>query len=747
MSVGTAEDAGRVFGEGAAEPSWLRRLLRVLTAQRDRWALWIPVLFGAGIADYFALTVEPAWWAGAGATATFTVAMVFGWRAPAWRLAFFACALMAGGFTAAQGRAHAVAAPVLERDFGPGWVTGRVVSLDRRPDGTRAVLDGPVLQGVAAGKTPARVRVRLRRGDSPAVGDVIRLRAQLAPPAAPAMPGAFDFQRRAWFERIGGVGFAYSRAEAVPGARGGGGASGFGLWLSRLRLGIADRIRAAVPGTAGAVAAALIVGDRSAIPEDAIAAMRDSGLAHLLTISGLHVGLVAASLFFGIRLLLAAVEAVALRCPIKKLAAGCAFAGALVYLLLAGATVPTQRAFVMTGIVLVAVLLDRSAISLRLVAWAAMLVLLIQPESLMGPSFQMSFAAVLALVAAYERLRGPLRRWRAGAGPARRAGLYLAGLALSTLVAGTATGVIALHHFGRFSAYSVVANMVAIPLAGFWIMPWAVVACVLMPFGLEDLALAPMGWGIEAMLATARMVAGWPGAAFQLPAMPGWGLAAAALGGIWLCLWRGPVRWAGSAGILAGLASIALAVPPDVLIDGGGRLMAVRTAAGGLSLSTLRAEKFIGRIWLERNGGAASSATRWPDTASDDGSLSCDSLGCLYRARSHMVALVRDERAYADDCVPGAVVVSTVPARRNCRAASRVIDRFDLWREGAHALWLGRDGVKVLSVRQARGDRLWTRGPPDRKRRPGRGRARDRGDGAPAPVSIAASGRRGGPAP
>ncbi len=544
MSVGTAEDAGRVLGEGAAGPVWLRRFLHALQAdfiaQRDRFALWIPVLFGAGIAVYFSVTVEPAPWAGAAAAGVCATAMLVAWRAPGWRLAFFALALAATGFAVAQGRTHAVAAPVLARDFGPGWVTGRVVALDRRPEGTRAILDRPALQGLSADDTPARVRVRLRRGDDPAVGAVIRLRAKLAPPAAPAMPGAYDFQRRAWFERIGGVGFAYTHAAPVAAADAGDGASAGRLWLARFRLGIADRIRAAVPGTAGAVAAALITGDRSAIPEETIEAMRDSGLAHLLAISGLHVGLVAAILFFGIRLVLALVEPVALRLSIKKIAAGCAFAGAFAYLLMSGATVPTQRAFVMTGIVLAAVLLDRTAISLRLVAWAAMLVLLLQPESLMGPSFQMSFAAVLSLVAAYEGLRGPLRRWRAGGGVLRRVWLYLAGLLLSTFVAGTATGVIALHHFGRFSAYGLVANLIAIPLAGFWIMPWGVLACVLMPFGLEDLALIPMAWGIDLLLDAARMVAAWPGASVQLPAMPGWGLALVAFGGIWLCLWRGP---------------------------------------------------------------------------------------------------------------------------------------------------------------------------------------------------------------
>ena len=756
MTDATAQAAGRFpAGEGA----WLRgaaRCLAVFVDQRDRWALWIPVLFGSGIAAYFSLRFEPAWWTGAVGVGACVALAAGARRWPGMRLALLAAGLVAAGFAVAQGRTHAVAAPVLARDFGPGWVEGRVVEVEKLPEGTRVLLDQLALRGVAPEATPERVRIRLRKRDGADIGAVVRLRARLSPPAAPAMPGAYDFQRHAWFARIGGIGFAFTAPEVLTPAEPA--ASGVALRLTRLRLAIADRIRAAIPGAAGAVAAALLVGDRSGIPQDVTDAMRDSGLAHLLAISGLHVGLVAGILFFGIRLLLTLVETAALRLPVKKIAAGCAFAGALVYLFMSGATVPTQRAFIMTGLVLVAVLLDRTAITLRLVAWAAMAVLLLAPESLMGPSFQMSFAAVLALVAAYESMREPWRRWRAGGGWARRAGLYLLALSITTLVAGTATGIIALHHFGRYSQYSLVANLIAIPLAGFWIMPCGVLACVLMPLGLEHLALQPMGWGIDLMLDAARMVASWPGASLRLPAMPTEGLAMAALGGLWICLWRGRLRWGGLIGLAAGLATIALTDRPDILVNGDGSLMAVRMADGRYSLSSRRAERFAARVWLERDGETESDGAAWPATESADGRLSCDLIGCIYRAGARDVALVRDAQTLADDCMPGMIVVSAVPVRRACRAAGRVIDRFDLWRNGAHALWLRPGGVRVLSVRAARGDRLWAHGPSARKAKQAQARAGDEGGtgrelrrtaGAvpSSAVNIAASGRRGGPAP
>jgi len=768
MTDATAHAAGRFPAGEGARAHWAARCLAAFTEQRDRWALWTPVLFGTGIGAYFALTFEPAREAGAVAVAACAAAGLVAWRAPGWRLAFFACGLVAAGFALAQWRTQAAAAPVLARDFGPGWASGRVIEVDRLPEGrARVLLDRVLLQGVPAEATPARVRVRLLPGDVAEIGAAVRLRAQLSQPMAPALPGGYDFQRDAWFARIGGVGFAVGKAE--PALRlGEGGDTAGALWFARVGLAIADRIRAALPGPVGELAAAFLIGDRSAIPRDVIDAMRDSGLAHLIAISGLNMSLAAGILFFGVRMVLTLIEPAALRLPVKKIAAGCAFVAALAYLLLSGATVPTQRSFIMTGLVLVAVMVDRTALTLRLLAWAAMLVLLIAPESLIGPSFQMSFAAVLALIALYEALRLPMQRWRSGGGFGRRAALYFAGLAISTLVAGGASGVIALHHFGRMTQYGLVANLVAIPVTAFWIMPWGVAAVLLMPFGLESLALQPMAYGIDAILATARMVASWPGAAVQLPPMPAWGLALAAFGGLWLCLWQGRLRWAGLAGILAGLATIGLTDHPDILINGNGRLIAVRMADGRYSLSSTRAERFSARVWLERVGDTA--ARPWPDTVSADGAMSCDLAGCILSIRGRTVALVQDPRALAEDCVPGAIVVIAVPARRACRAADRVIDRFDLWRNGAYALWLRRDGVEALSVRAARGDRLWTHGPPARHetrqnarsdtaqdthrdgaggtgRAPPRAAAGDPGDDLSGDLSIAASAPRGGPAP
>ncbi len=675
-----------------------------LADERERWVLWLPVGVGTGIGVYFALPAEPPPWP-AGAVLLVSLAVLAAARQrPGLRLLMIAIAAVAAGFVAAQVRAVLVEAPMLERRIGPLTVEGRVVEVEPLGRGRRILLDDLRIAGMAAVETPRRARIRLAYEPPLAPGSRIRVRAVLSPPPAPAVPGAFDFQRQSYFRGLGAVGFAMGRAEALAPDDAGSPA----LALAALRQRIGERITSGLAGTAGAMARALMTGERGALPEEVLAAMRDSGLAHLLAISGLHIGLVAGILFVGLRAVLALVPFIALRFPIKKWAAAAALPGAAAYALISGATVPTQRAFLMLGLVLLAVLLDRRGLSIRTVAWAALAILLAQPESLLGASFQLSFAAVIALIASYEEIAS--RRFRhdgGGRGWAWKVWLYVGGVALSSFIAGAATTPFALYHFNRLAAFGLAANMAAVPLTALWVMPWAVVAFVLMPFGLEGLALSPMGWGVEAIIAVAREVAAWPGAITLLPSMPTAGLVAIALGGLWLCLWRGRWRFWGIVGIAGGLASGAWVSPPDVIIDDGGRLMAVRDGDGSLAVSSRRLGRFDAEVWLRRAGQEEASAV-WPAAGmGGDGPLACDILGCIHRANGHTVALVRHEGALAEDCRVADVVVATVPVRRPCPSASVVIDRFDLWREGAHALWLDREGVRVESVNGVRGRRPW----------------------------------------
>ena len=620
-------------------------------------------------------------------------------------------ATLACGFAVAQWRTASVAAPVLGERLGPVGIEGRVVRVEAAGKNRRLTLDRVRIARFDAESTPARVRIRVP-GREPAVtpGAWVRALAILAPPLPPAAPGAFDFQRQSYFRQLGAVGFSLGRPQLLVRETTG----GLAVWVESVRQAIGTRIGRALSGERAGVARALMIGDRGAIPEFVIEALRDSGLAHLLAISGLHIGLVAGIVFFGVRATLALVPSLALRFPIKKWAAAAAVLAALSYALVAGATVPTQRAFLMIGLVLLAVMVDRRGLTMRSVAMAATVILLFRPESLLGASFQLSFAAVTALIAVYEvfRVRPIAESAPWGGILVGRAGAYIAGVALTTLVAGMVTAPFAVFHFNRVAAFGLIANLGAVPVTALWTMPWAVISVLAMPLGLESGPLAAMGWGIDVVVRIARTVAGWPGAATLVPAMPVAGLAAFALGGLWLCLWRRPWRLFGAVGMAVGLASFLLARPPDLLVDDSGNLLAVRDEVGHLTFSTLKAGRFDREVWLRR-AGQDSEPGVWPvDGATPDGRLACDAMGCIHRVGGHVVALVRRPEALIDDCAIADVVISNVPVGR-CPSARTVIDRFDLWRGGAHALWLDGDTVRVESVGTRRGDRPWV---PKRKK-------------------------------
>ena len=686
----------------------------ILVAERDRWLLWLPVFLGAGVGIYFALGREPAPWTGAAALIVFLVLAAMARRRQGFLPLLITLVALALGFSAAQWRGFETRHIILDRQIGPTSISGQVARSEIFPDGARLTLSRVRIAGLGAARTPERVRIRLRRAPPNVLpGDWVRMRARIGPPPPPAMPGAYDFQRSLYFAGIGATGFAFGGAEKLSGNEASNDGGGIGSQMSlgqiwqRMRQTISTRIRGAIGGDAGAVAAALITGDRSAIPKPVLQAFRDSGIAHLLAISGLHVGLVAGLLFFGLRALLALLPALALTYPIKKWAAFFAICGAFFYALLAGATVPTQRAFVMIGLILTAVIFDRQGISMRLVAIAAFVILLLRPESMLGPSFQMSFAAVVALIAAYEGWGRDLRartesNWR------KRAILYLAGIALTTVIATIATAPFAVHHFNRIAVLGLAANIAAVPMATLWIMPFAILGMFLMPFGLEKIALIPMGWGIDTVIAVAQFVAGQEAAVVAVGALPVAGLIAIALGGLWLCIWRGRRRYLGGIGIIGGLLSLLLVRPPDLLIDGNGRLFALLTEDGRLHLSSRTAARFSRGVWLRRAGLTEKRAEflkRRP--APRPANPMCDRLGCIWRVKDQTVALITDSQALPEDCRRADLVVSMEPVPWACPSAHTVIDRFDLWRNGPHAVWLSNRGARVLSVNQARGQRPW----------------------------------------
>jgi len=707
---------------------------RWLGSENDRWVLWLPVAIGGGVSLYFALPAEPPVWVGLVAAVLSAVAlMVFpaGRVGPQWIRPLAAIALaLAAGFAAGQWRTALVQEVGLEKSLGTVTVNGRVARIEDRERGIRVVLQNVRISGLEPHLTPPSVRITLARADQEIwPGDWIRVTADVSPPPAPVAPGAFDFQRDLFFKGIGAVGFAFGQAEVTardaPLALS---SAAFWIGVETVRRGIAARIRDVLTGDAGHLAVALMTGQVGGISQGAMDDMRDSGLAHLLAISGLHVGLVAGIVLFSVRLALALIPVLALNAPIHKWAAAAAIVAAACYAVLAGGTVPTVRAVLMAGLLIAAVMIERRGITLRMVAWAAAAILLLKPESLMGASFQMSFAAVVALVAGYEAVRDRWPGMTARFGWPGRIALYVAGVGFTTLLAGTATAPFGVFHFNQFAVYSLLANLVAVPVTSLWIMPLCVVAFALMPFGLEALALTPMTVGLEAVLGVANAVAGLPSAAIPLPTPPDWAFAVFVLGGLWLCLWRRWPRLIGIGVMAAGLIGFGFAKTPDVLIDREARIAALYVEGGGLSFTPQTGQRFVRAAWLRRAGEPEETATPAHRAASraankpganpaTAGDWQCDGEGCMLHRRGRTVAVVWTLGALADECRTADVVINLGQRNAVCRGPVAVIGPAALAGLGAHALSIGPKGeIFIESDVGDRGQRPWVLRPDGRVR-------------------------------
>jgi competence protein ComEC len=676
-----------------------------MVADGDRLFLWAPVLMATGVAAYFTIAFEPPLTTALAAPALLAlVCILFRQRAgPAQLAAAFLCVAL--GFASASLRTHLVAGPVLEKARA-GLLTGRVVSVQQtETGGLVAVLAPRAFAGMPADRLPRQVRVNLRLKEAVlAPGAMVSLRVRLMPPPEPVLPGGFDYARQVWFESLGGVGFAYTapvRIEAPDGAA---------AALAKFRGRIGARIREVIGGPAGAVSAALVTGERAAIPKAVAADLRAAGLAHVLAISGLHMMLFGGSVFWLVRAGLALVPRLVLYYPIKKWAAAVALIGATFYLAISGAAIATQRAWIMITLMFVAIMLDRPALSLRNVALAAIVILLWRPESLLGASFQMSFAAVVALIAFYEseavrRLTSSPNRIGFENLP-HRIGAYALGLAFTSIVAGAATGAIGAFHFNRIAVYGLAGNMAAMPLVGIVVMPMALLALLLMPFGLDAPALWLMGAGVDGMLRVAHEVASWDGADSLIADAPLYALLLLVFGGLWLALWRESWRYLGVVPMLLGFALWGAAPKPDVLIDRDAALFAVRTADGQLVLGAAR-PAYTAEQWLRHDGDGRS-----PQEAALSPYMNCDTEGCVYReAERPVIAFAATLDAAMEDCAVADIVVVKVPlpwrARRSCGAAL-VVDYFDLWRKGATTLTFNADGrIDIATSRQMRGNRPW----------------------------------------
>jgi len=689
-----------------AWPSLAEKLRTWIRAEAGAGRLlpWVPVAFGTGIAFYFTADQEPVAWVTAVAATGFCLAAFLLRRQKIFPIAVMIAA-MAAGFATATWKTARIAHGVLARPMYAVSLSGFVETRDVRERTDRFVLRVTQMESPRGQTKLERVRLSVRKGTAPAVGSFVELKGRLQPPLAPLRPGSYDFGRDMYFQGIGASGFVTGAIKTVEPPVSGGLSLRYAAFMQGLRDAIDARIRTALDGDKRAIATALLTGRRDAITTPVNDAMFISGLGHVLSISGYHMAVVAGVVFFTVRALLALIPGLTVSFPIKKWSAAAALAAAAFYLLLSGAEVATQRSFFMTAVVLIAVMVDRRAVTFRTLAVAAMIVLALAPEALVHPSFQMSFAATLGLVALIQIGMPRLFASPDNSATARVAlwgGREIMTLTLASLVAGLATTPYAAFHFHRVTPYGVLANLAAMPVVSAVVMPAGLLGLVAMPFGFDGVFWRIMGAGIDWMIVVTQWVAALPGAIGRMAAFGIGPLIAASAGIVLLGLLRTPLRWLGAAAIVLAVVW-ALAVPqPDILISPDGHNVGVRGKDGRLHLMRTGKDSFLLKEWL-----AGDADARQPTDSSLAEGVSCDEAGCVAQmADGAFVALALRPDALSDDCERAALLVTARQAPPSC--PSPVISGDRLRRQGAMALRRSRDGFAADAVRPKGTDRPWS---------------------------------------
>ncbi|GLQ34390.1 hypothetical protein GCM10007939_06730 [Amylibacter marinus] len=657
------------------------------------------MLLGIGIWGYFKLNTEPSASLFYAAIACCVICAVAFFILPEiWGVAFACVGLVALGFCLSMVRAHSVAQPVL------GWryygdIEGQMVAMDRSSTGrTRITLANPSMPPISQARTPQIIRVSLMdESVLPEPGQRVRVTASVSPPSGPSEPHGFDFQRYAWFRALGAVGYTRKPVEVVRQAE----LENWRLRVFDLRLRLSQSLRHYLPEKEGGFAAAILTGDRAHVDQGSLDHLRRSNLAHLLAISGLHMGLLTGVVFVFLRAGLALWPRVGLRVSGKKVAAALALVAGFSYLIISGAAVATERAFIMVAVMLGAIIVDRPAISLRAVAIAALIILTFWPENLLSAGFQMSFAATTALVVVFRWL-GKYPPWRALQRGSLRIVYPLIGLLASSFVAGMATAPFSAYHFNQVSHYGMLANAMSLPIMGMVVMPAAVLALLLSLIGLQALPLWVMGLGISWILAVAQWVSGLDGVVSMIPQAGPNALAVMVVGGMLAILLDRWQKMLGLALVLVGMSIWVGADRPDVLVSGNGRIVGIMQDDQRV-LNRKRGNGFSARTWLENDGRVFDQPALAAAFVGDD-----DFFDVKVSGQSILYLWQKDvsEQTLHSYCRDHAVVIAP-------KYTDWINGTCEIWgakrlkQDGSLAFIDGAEGLKIETARQENGTRLW----------------------------------------
>lgn len=666
----------------------LEKITDTFFAEKERWFSWISVLFGMGIGLYFGLSAEPSLWWTLGIIEIFILIVIL-YRKSEEKLLFLSIpAIVLAGFTYIQlDAAYIAKTPRLEGEEAI-YVQGRISNVDYNSK-QRQRITLEKMQNFAGEEIKGSYKITLMPYAAEKtfqVGECVELAAKVMPPYPTTMVGGYQFDRKTFFDKINGTGYSLSRVFVIPCGKSQ--ITGESV-IEKIRNKIVKRIESVLPQDEAGIASALIAGVRNGISQRVTNNYRDSGLAHFLSISGLHMSMLAGFMFLLVRYVVVLMPSLALRYDSKKIAAVFAVVMSFVYLLISGYSVPTQRAFLMTLIFLIGVMISRRSISMRTISWAALCVLMVSPVALITPSFQMSFAAVVALIAFYESCRSYVQIKVRDKNIFKIVLVYLFGIVVSDFIASIATLPYSIYHFNRVAVYTSLGNLLAGPIIGLWIMPFVLISMLLMPLGLDYVPLKILGYGIHWVNEITAYVSALPHAGVPVMSMPMWGLIAITLGGLWLCLWQRKWRHFGWIGIMIGSLSLCLTQTPDVLIDSSGKAIAVKDKADNMVVLPSRGKMFIKNIWLEKTSSPKLTDKEkkklskiWQGREEDKSwlDLSCDKTSCVYKDK---VKIIKGKGLELNN------------------------QTFDHESSGGASIYLNPDHVKIHTVREYTGHRYW----------------------------------------
>ncbi|MGB1076691.1 MAG: ComEC/Rec2 family competence protein [Bdellovibrionales bacterium] len=673
--------------------------------QKEHLILWWPICLGLGVSLYYSFQEEPSlYFFFFCAVCLGSASLFFKLRGRLFYLPLFAVFLVFLGITAGGVRSLDVKAPQLTKEYRFADVEGVIRKIEEREGGRRRLLLGDLtIEELSKEQTPRFIQLTMRQKSDVEVGQKISVLASLRPPSAPVMPGGFDFQRFFYFKRIGGTGFTFSSPEVLEENQ-----NVHSTLIDQNLFNISEAMKGEVHvenSDGNAIVQALLTGDRALLKEETWDHLRDSGLSHMLAISGLHVGLFSATVFFIVRLVLSLFPALSLRFSIKKVAAVLGFCAALFYTLLVGASVPTVRACVMTGMFFLAILMDRSPFSVHLLAFAAFLILLLRPESLMSASFQMSFAAVMGLIIFYSSTRAWWVRQYSHASVFRRFFMYFLSVIATTIIATLVTTPFTLYHFQHISVYGVLGNILAVPIMGFVVMPMAVFSYFLLPFDLAQWPLSLMRFGVERIIEISRWVGSLEGASFSMPTMPFVSFCLFVAFGLGLLTVRGRLKVLFLLPLIFGFVFMLSARPADVYLSGDGKIFGVYQEHA-LFVSNVRKDKFTQKQWHNYLGSHDGVSHAVPVSGCVEG-ICCDEGACRAEINGRVVSFLKNKYAISEECKASDFLVAPFSVSRKFCSDTPSIDWYDFKSNGAYLMWLTHDGHRVKTVDDRRGRRPW----------------------------------------